>query len=42
MNRPYNVLLVQAGTEHAAAALAGERPAVGTVLMREGAVWPPN
>ena len=34
------VVIAQAGTEHAAAALAGERPEVGTVVMREGAGWP--
>ena len=34
------VLIVQAGTDHSAAALAGERPLVGTLLIREGARWP--
>tara|TARA_B110001452_G_scaffold47374_1_gene36217 strand:- start:2734 stop:3699 length:966 start_codon:yes stop_codon:yes gene_type:complete len=34
------VLIVQAGTAHSAAALAGERPLVGTLLLREGARWP--
>ena len=34
------VVIAQTGTEHAAAALAGERPEVGTVVMREGAGWP--
>ena len=36
------VVIVQAGTEHAAAALAGDWPAVATVVMREGAAWPPR